>query len=864
MKKRVASDSALEHALEGSKIWELHHLQNDYMSKSGTVQLVPLLLPKFEKEKFKSDNSKLRGGFGDAWGYFVAPLIPRPVIPADKILTANQEEEKKPTENPSEQKKAKSDKPAVRGRPRKRKIPIRVPIPGDPDLDAGAEMLVPILQTGLSLTLGWRRMRTAKRLLNDYDKEMTTKVKGVIRKYCRQHLARADSSPSQQTLLERMTVDLMPGFSRAIERMLADRGQLATRKLLEAATPLILAEYQKLFPAARVVGAAWHVRSGQLHLDIWSHSTRLEVVQHGKGTALARLWNATGLAHYGPGSGICAWDRHARALGDQAEAVAPGLVEVVKQALDRQVKTHGNKANRDVDLHRAVDNIFADLLPQPFQDVGMGEYRTWLHQQYSLGLTGPVARRPKSQKAIYAEIKAKAFLDGLQKISGLFENITNPDEPVDADAVKTRFEEWITTIVETEKTKGKQAGLETVRELIEQAQADREETAKMLEKVRDIMDTAEFEGLKNARRAFLREAAREPLATTATDLVTEFKEEIEAVVDSAIKAREGTFADRDAKLDIRESALKTLEDKAADQKIVLANKASELATRLTDVGVREDKALKKENEFAGRESQIEVRQSALETREANAVINGLRTAYRVLNSGREPTKTTQAGILGEITTSITKTVADMVMGVVGRLRPNFKSTATTLVELDGEIQEIQQEAVERKIALDNLTIDIETDRKRMSRIPVRELCETLGLVVDKDDLISGSLESFNVPGVEFEYRGSIKGESFELEVFHHHHKGHGQHAWVKLRPGNGAIDFLCSLMPKPDFVLACKRLAAIFPDREGGILLGHVTNKGGNLWNNVFPIPQPETPAPQKTADPKIEEATTTKEDIET
>ena len=177
-------------------------------------------------------------------------------------------------------------------------------------------------------------------------------------------------------------------------------------------------------------------------------------------------------------------------------------------------------------------------------------------------------------------------------------------------------------------------------------------------------------------------------------------------------------------------------------------------------------------------------------------------------------------------------------------------TSLDAESLRDEIQKIHQKAFEKKTALDNLTIELETDRKRLRRIPVRELCETLGLVVDKDDLISGSLESFNVPGAVFEYRGSIKGESFELEVFHHHHKGHGQHAWVKLRPGNGAIDFLCSLMPKPDFVLACKRLAEMFPDREGGILLGHVANKGDNLWNNVFPIPQPEKPAPQKTADP--------------
>lgn len=184
--------------------------------------------------------------------------------------------------------------------------------------------------------------------------------------------------------------------------------------------------------------------------------------------------------------------------------------------------------------------------------------------------------------------------------------------------------------------------------------------------------------------------------------------------------------------------------------------------------------------------------------------------------------------------------------------------------LRGEMKKIQQESVARKTALDNLTIELETDRKRMSRIPVRELCEKLGFVVDKDDNISATLVHHKVKGTEFPHRGSIKGESFELEVFHHHHLGHGKHAWVQLSPGKGAIDFMHSLMPDLNFAEVCTKLAKMFPDREGGILLGHVSNNGGDLWNSVFQSPPPKKTAPQKTAEPQIGGETTTKDDIET
>jgi hypothetical protein len=693
MKQGVASDGALEHGLEGSELWEIHHLYNDYMSKTGSVDLVPVLNSKFEKENFKSNNAGLRGDFGDPWGYFVAPLIQGPVIPPGVVLTTISELETAATDDSSAKKKAVSDQPAPRGRPRKKKIPVRVPIPGDPDLDAGAEMLMTIPETGLSLKEAWRRMRTARRLLNDYDQGMPRKVKGEIRLYCRQHIAKADSSPAQQTLLERWTVDLMPGLSRAVQRMLEDKGQSATRKVLDAATPQILAAFQMLFPAAKIVGAAWHIRSGQLHLDIWSHTTRLEVVPHGLGTVLARLWDPNGLSHYGPGSGICAWDRHARALGERVHEIAPGLLEVVEQTMDRQSKTHGSKANRDVCLHRAVDEIFENLLPQQFQELGMSEYREWLQKQYSLGLAGPVARRAKYEKGIDAEIKLQALLEGLQKISGTFDDQkTRESGPIDPAETLAGFERWISKVLAEEKAKGKQDGLDEIRTLIEQAEDNRKESAEVLEKARALIDAAEFEGLRKARFAFLGESAPESSAQNVTDLALEFQREVAAKAELAIQERESgivirerELGERDNKLTSRESDVQEHERKLKLQEVDLGTREHQIKTKLIELGLREDNISTREKNVSVRLTQIEARTSALETLETEAVTRGLATAFRFLNPGTDPKSKTQAGILGEIANSVTKTVADKMMGVLQWLRPNFKSTTAPLANLDAEI-----------------------------------------------------------------------------------------------------------------------------------------------------------------------------------
>lgn len=387
MKDGVASKGALDHGLEDSKKWLHDQNYNEVVSKSGKVQYVALLSPEHEKVSFKSNCSNLRGPFGDTWGYLVPGLVPASVSGLDFGLDS-------PTgENPKKK----------RGRPPKTKLKCRIPVPGDPDLDGGGAGLVWVAKTGESLTSAWRRVQTVRRLLNSYDQD---KKIGNFRQY----VAHGSRSPSHQTLLERKTVDLIPGFSRAIQRMIEDGKTEEARSIIEQATPKILSKFEALYPGAKCSGLGWHVRSGQLHTDLYGHSTRLELVEDGvkKKKRLVRLWDTFGLSHYGPGPGICAWDRHLRALGNDAATVAPGLRLVVDQALARQEKDYGSAANRDVLLHRAVDEIFEGLLPASYREQGMDEYKTWLVEEYSEGAIGPKLNTASKRKAAMEEVQSVA------------------------------------------------------------------------------------------------------------------------------------------------------------------------------------------------------------------------------------------------------------------------------------------------------------------------------------------------------------------------------------------------------------------------------------------------------------------------
>jgi hypothetical protein len=198
------------------------------------------------------------------------------------------------------------------------------------------------------------------------------------------------------TNLRVKTVDLSPGLSRAIQLMIEAGRVEEARRILNDLIKVLCQQFEKIFPGAKVVGAAWHVRSGQLHLDLWAHGTHLEEVDVGikKTTRTARLWNEDVMCHFGPGPGVCAWNRHLQALGDEARDLCPGIVDEVTRAKARAEERGAERekngrgpglANRDIAIHEAFDALVSAALPDEFVSKGMDVYRDYLREFYLVG-----------------------------------------------------------------------------------------------------------------------------------------------------------------------------------------------------------------------------------------------------------------------------------------------------------------------------------------------------------------------------------------------------------------------------------------------------------------------------------------------
>jgi len=68
--------------------------------------------------------------------------------------------------------------------------------------------------------------------------------------------------------LHRKTVDVSPGLSRSIQLLIEAGRVLEVRKILDDLIIPLSERFEAIFPVSEVVCAGWHVRSGQLHLDL--------------------------------------------------------------------------------------------------------------------------------------------------------------------------------------------------------------------------------------------------------------------------------------------------------------------------------------------------------------------------------------------------------------------------------------------------------------------------------------------------------------------------------------------------------------------------------------------------------------------
>jgi hypothetical protein len=216
--------------------------------------------------------------------------------------------------------------------------------------------------------------------------------------------------------LHRKTVDVSPALSRAIQIMIEQGRVKEARKILDDLVIPLSKRFELIFPGSKVVCVGWHVKSGQLHLDLWVHSTRLETVLTGlkKKAETARLWDKYSLCHFGNGPGICALNRHVAALGDEAADLCPGIVDEVREAIaraeergaEREARGRGaGLANRDIAIHEAFDEIVSAALPNEYVAQGMEVYRRYLRDFYLAG--GDQKMKPEHEAEMEVSIAAR-------------------------------------------------------------------------------------------------------------------------------------------------------------------------------------------------------------------------------------------------------------------------------------------------------------------------------------------------------------------------------------------------------------------------------------------------------------------------
>ncbi len=220
-----------------------------------------------------------------------------------------------------------------------------------------------------------------------------------------------------QSYLERFTMEVSPDISRGIEHAISvgsDAVESMKDKLSDL-IPSITKEFENLHKGSKVVGAGWHVLSGQLHVDLWAHDFYDKEVVIGKKQKkqMIRTRDHGALCHYGSGQGIVAWQRHLKVLGDDAISVAPATVLEVSNAMkSKEVRAQGlgrgNDSNRDIRMHSFLDEAVAELVPPSDLKEGKKEYKDHLVHTYASGQAGPDLEDDKKRARV--EKLAKAAL----------------------------------------------------------------------------------------------------------------------------------------------------------------------------------------------------------------------------------------------------------------------------------------------------------------------------------------------------------------------------------------------------------------------------------------------------------------------
>ena len=829
------SITSSRHAREGWKQWRAD--QGKAQAKS---KMVRIWVPKetlwegspftsaeenmvSQPDEFKSFVSLLREHPGDSWGYLVAPRIisgeSRPPAPANMI-----------------------------GRPSSRP-PGRVLYVGDPDIDVGAGKLIPLPpgNTAVAIQSLDEKDDPYSTLLNDAGKILATydylRPGSIPTKDVRKPQAAGAADN-----LRRKTIDVSPGISRAIQLMIESGKVDEARKILADVQQTLALEMEAVFPASKVVACGWHCNSGMpekpgiLHLDVWLHSTEPQIVNLGKKKkdTLLRTWTAGGLDHGGPGPGICAWDRHMAALGEEMEILAPARCWEVRNAIklqeDRAMeRRRPGTANRDVTLHRKFDALVAAALPTEFVEQGMAAYRVHLRKVYAEGdrkLNATVAdpvkfarKRDKLAKSMrVVRSREKSLSDSEKELS------TRQLGMLDAarDLAKRERRKWI----------GKRWMLRGM---------DRDLTR------RQAQTALREDGIENRLAAIgLQESSLKLQVDDAGKITNDLrrqKTETKRIQDEAEFVRD-----------------------TANNLLVDATKAREAAAVQGILDARRlvlGEGISPPNAITGPEIARKFQQE-LEEVQKRSIFEGMVGVFKAVFPNRISKATTSTELARELTATIRRTISEGFQTVIGLLVPKRRMVAT---ELDGMKDELVAVAGEyrQSATLDGLNQarcellgaeagdapateeemrsaigdailqkfkDAETSAKSVvAPIPIAQLAEMLGFSdVPGEGFLIAEIE--NGYG-KIPHRLALDGETFELWSLN---LGNAGGTWEIGGKGQGALDLMKAIDKKLSRSSVCERLAELFPDRWAGILLEMVAKKNPQLWRGLAAGVQREGP----------------------
>lgn len=662
---------------------------------------------------FKSNVSELRSDPGSSWGYLVVPRISGILSPLSASAGKNQKD------------RAKID-------PKDRKLR-----PGDPDLDRGASALIPLEydHSGTPVEDLDEKYDPYSRLLDDCGKLLATYDYVRVKNGYPATDVRNPKGKGATDNLRRKTIDVSPGISRAFQFMIEDGRVVEARALLDKLQPILAKEIEETFPLGKVVACGWHCNSGMpeklgiLHLDVWLHSTELrtEIIGSKKKSKLLRIWNAGGLDHGGPGPGICAWDRHMRALGNEMEVLAPGRCFEVRYSMEQKEnraisRKRPGTANRDVRLHRRFDDLVGDALPDDYLARGMSAYRAHLLNVYAGGepkfdamIADPKAHDRKRARMVRAMQVIRSRRSFLSKREDRLSSAVEKQVKSSADARREIGRKLVETKKQT-RSKGRRIGKRLAQIKSEQREIDakdqelfqnteildsneqnlmgqldmlKADRAALTKLEYELRQGAAFQGLLTARQLLFGENVKTPNATSVKELNLEFKGELIKAVDR--------------------KAIKIL--RIAHDKILPIKADRPEAKTLDDV--------------------VQQIGTDIKMFRDNAVLAAWKAVFGILVPGEKVGGRTPKEIEGAIRSSLVKKVAQglkSIMAALGRSGYEEKITLEKLEEQALAAADNFKETVEREIVESvwermELTDDWEEDVKKIPTSRIKELIE---------------------------------------------------------------------------------------------------------------------------------------------